>query len=102
MRIRLIWSVSLLLALFSCSKDDNFSALPSPSPGKDGPTPSRVVSEESRRVLVFVSAGFNSLASYLDENLRTIERSPLPRGYYADDVLLVLGRRPVPGGAVTV
>lgn len=98
MRIRLIWSVSLLLALFSCSKDDNFSALPSPSPGKDGPTPSRVVSEESRRVLVFVSAGFNSLASYLDENLRTIERSPLPRGYYADDVLLVLGRRPVPGG----
>lgn len=97
MRLRVILLLSLLLAFSSCSKDDNFSFFPAPSyPERENTVP-RVPSEEVRRVLILVSAGFNSLASYLDDNLRAIERAPLPRNGYSDDVVLVLARKPVSG-----
>jgi len=90
--------ICLLLVFTSCGKDENFTYVV-PSSGEAGSiTPQRLPSEETRRVLVYVSAGFNSLSNYLDENLRTLEKSTLPQGtYYSSDVLLVLARKTVGG-----
>lgn len=53
-------------------------------------TPSRVVPEPTRKVLLIYSAGYNSLYSYLKDDLRDLRQGYLPRMRGKDDVLLVL------------
>ena len=100
MRIHLIGFLSLLaLLIASCGRDEGFSSF-TPSDGNDVRyMEGRLPSSETRRVLVYVSAGYNSLSGYLDDNLSTLLQGELPKGkYYSADVLLVLSRKPVRAG----
>ena len=85
----------LLLAVCSCFKDLDFD---SGFPGEDkgGRTlPDRAYSEPSRRVMIMVSAGFNSLSNYLSQDLLDLEEGYLPQGTsYSTDMVLVLSRLP--------
>lgn len=98
-----IWTVLLLLfAVASCFKDPHFD---SGFSGEDSGTrtqPQRSYSESSRRVMIMISGGFNSLSSYLTQDLQDLEEGYLPEGtYYNSDVLLVLARKPERSGNYT-
>ena len=84
-----------LFAVCSCFKDPDFD---SGFPGADnsGRTlPERAYSEPTRRVMIMVSAGFNSLSGYLSQDLLDMEQGYLPQGTgYTSDVVLVLSRLP--------
>ena len=89
-----------LLLLASCFKDDNFEK----STGStESITPvSRVKTEETRHVLVMVSAGYNSLSGYLTEDLEDLSAGMLPQGKNRQaDVLVVLSRLPKNGFSTT-
>lgn len=49
----------------------------------------RVPDEESRNVLLLYSVGFNSLSSYLADDIKDLESGDVPPGTRTDDVLLV-------------
>ncbi|MBQ6952800.1 MAG: hypothetical protein IJP81_02695 [Bacteroidales bacterium] len=93
----------LLLAVCSCFKDPNFD---SGFPGADNGgrnQPERGYSEPTRRVMIMVSAGFNSLSNYLSQDLLDMEQGYLPDGTsYSDDVVLVLSRLPKDYGDYSV
>lgn len=93
----------LLFAVCSCFKDPNFD---SGFPGADNGgrnQPERGYSEPTRRVMIMVSAGFNSLSNYLSQDLLDMERGYLPEGTsYSDDVVLVLSRLPQSYGDYSV
>ena len=89
----------LLLLVFltasACFRDDNFA----PGSGSSSAvevTPSRSVSQEVRRVMILVSAGYNSLSTYLTEDIQELsDGSGLPQGKNrSTDVLMVLSRLP--------
>lgn len=95
-----IWTLlALLFSVVSCFKDANFEAGFS---GQDSGTrtyPERSQSIPDRRVMIMVSAGYNSLYSYLANDLQDLETGYLPEGKYLNsDVLLVLARHPVRSG----
>ena len=52
----------------------------------------RAVTEESRRVLLLYSAGFNSLASWLEDDIMDLAQGYVPVDSRNADVLLVLSR----------
>jgi len=93
----------LLFAVCSCFKDPNFD---SGFPGADNGgrnQPERGYSEPTRRVMIMVSAGFNSLSNYLSQDLLDMEQGYLPDGTsYSDDVVLVLSRLPQSYGDYSV
>ena len=85
----------LLFTVCSCFKDPDFD---SGFPGADSggrSLPERAYSEPSRRVMLMVSAGFNSLSNYLSQDLLDMEQGYLPEGTaFTQDVVLVLSRLP--------
>ena len=92
-RIHIVSYLVLLAVSVSCFKDANFE------PGFSGEDsggriiPQREYSEPSRRVMVMISAGFNSLSSYLASDLEDLSNGELPVGNsYSSDILLVLAR----------
>ena len=89
-----------LLLLASCFKDENFEKSTGSS---ESITPvSRVKTEETRHVLVMVSAGYNSLSGYLTEDLEDLSAGMLPQGKNRQaDVLVVLSRLPKNGFSTT-
>lgn len=94
MRLSHIAGLSLLALLsVSCFKDPNFE----PGSGSDAGVeqPARLPSEETRHVLLMVSAGYNSLSSYLTEDQEDLASGTLPMGKNRQaDVLLILSRLP--------
>ncbi len=50
----------------------------------------RTPSENERKVLIVYSAGYNTLRSYLKEDLEDLQKGYVPRNGLRDDVLLVL------------
>lgn len=88
-------TVILLAAAFcvaGCFKDPNFESISGES-GSVSPA-SRVETEETRHVLLMVSAGYNSLSSYLTDDLDDLASGTLPLSNRQADVLLVLSRLP--------
>ena len=86
-----------LLLVFSCSRNSDFELTEGGSSSR-GNLPERTVTEDSRHVLIMVSAGYNSLSGYMSEDLATLEKSALPRKGRALDQLVVLSRFPEQGG----
>jgi len=87
----------LLLASFACTpdwKDDMEidSNHPSRNPGD------RVARQEARNVLLLYSAGFNSLTSYLKEDIEDLKAGWLPGKNRNDDVVLVYSHFPETAG----
>ena len=97
---RLIWT--LMAALFlvtACNKDAGFEPGFSGADSATRASSERGYSMPSRRVMVMISAGYNSLSGYLSEDLRDLESGYIPEGtYYSSDVLLVLARLPKSAG----
>ena len=91
MRKTLIFLLAALCAV-SCFKDPNFDPI-SGNSGSSSPSP-RVPTEETRHVLLMVSAGYNSLSSYLTDDLEDLSSGTLPLANRQADVLLVLSRLP--------
>lgn len=85
------------LCLFSCSPDweDEFEidySRPSVNPGE------REVTADPRNVLLLYSAGFNSLTSYLTEDIGDLKKGWLPGRLRSDDVVLVYSHFPETSG----
>ena len=103
MKINRITALTVLLfTLVSCFKDSDFVF---GFPGEDSGgrvVPERSYTEPSRRVMIMVSAGFNSLSGYLSQDLADMEEGYLPKGTaFNTDVLLVLSRLPKSAGNYT-
>lgn len=85
--------IAAAMLLFSCTpewQDEmevDFSG-PSVNPGD------RVVNVESRNVMLLYSAGFNSLTSYLQEDIEDLKTGWLPGRNRNDDVVLVYSHFP--------
>ena len=89
------------LCLFACSPvwEDEFEIdyeRPSFNPGD------RVGNEETRNVLLLYSAGFNSLTSYLKEDIEDLKSGWLPGRNRNDDVVLVYSHFPTASGRYSV
>ena len=91
MRKTVIFMLAALCAV-SCFKDPNFDPISGES-GSVSPA-SRVKTEETRHVLLMVSAGYNSISSYLTDDLEDLASGTLPLFNRQADVLLVLSRLP--------
>ena len=85
-----------LLLLVACFKDDNFTSDLSGGGSGTQQVAARKSYVQNRRVMIMVSAGYNSLSSYLHEDLVELSKSALPVGTGQDThVLMVLSRLPV-------
>ena len=97
---RLIWTLlAVLLVATACSKDAGFEMGISGADSASRSSSERSYSMPSRRVMVMISAGYNSLSGYLSEDLKDLESGYIPEGtYFNADVLLVLARLPKSAG----
>ena len=97
---RLIWTLlAVLLVATACSKDAGFEMGISGADSASRSSSERGYSMPSRRVMVMISAGYNSLSGYLSEDLKDLESGYIPEGtYFNADVLLVLARLPKSAG----
>ena len=97
---RLIWTLlAVMLVATACSKDAGFEMGISGADSASRSSSERGYSMPSRRVMVMISAGYNSLSGYLSEDLKDLESGYLPEGtYFNADVLLVLARLPKSAG----
>ena len=97
---RLIWTLlAVMLVATACSKDAGFEMGISGADSASRSSSERAYSMPSRRVMVMISAGYNSLSGYLSEDLKDLESGYLPEGtYFNADVLLVLARLPKSAG----
>lgn len=82
----LVIAVVMAAALVSCSKfGDEFNHI-----GDKGANPgTRIPSEEQRNVLILYSAGYNSISSYLKEDIEDLMKGWLPEGDRNENILLV-------------
>lgn len=88
-----------LSALFvSCSKNDDFGLNGKYSYSNHEDLGNRLKSEETRKVMILYSAGFNSLSSYLAEDIEDLKKGYVPGNSRNDDVLLIFSRQPVTAG----
>ena len=84
-----------LVTLFSCTLDDNFRSGVSGEGTGSRRTDDRLPTPEVRHVMVMVAAGFNSLSSYIKDDMNELAQGYLPEGTSrSQDVLLVLSRFP--------
>ena len=65
--------------------------------GESGNLGDRTPNEESRKVLLLYSAGFNSLSSYLKDDIKDLKKGWVPGGRRPDDILLVYSHFPEAG-----
>lgn len=79
-------AIAIAVALVSCSKfGDDFNHI-----GNKGANPGiRIPGEEQRNVLILYSAGYNSISSYLKEDIEDLTKGWLPGGSRNKNILLV-------------
>lgn len=102
---RTIFSKALVVILIafstlfvSCSKDDDFGISGKDAYSNHEDLGNRLKSEETRKVMILYSAGFNSLSSYLSEDIEDLKKGYLPGNSRNDNVLLIFSRQPVSSG----
>lgn len=101
MGLKIVGVLVACLCLFACSPEwmDEFEMdydRPSFNPGD------RLINEESRKVLLLYSAGYNSLTSYLQEDIKELKSGWLPDRNRNDDVVLVYSHFPNSSGRYSV
>lgn len=87
-------AAAVLLGLASCAADDWATDLQPNMGSISGNQGDRVPNEESRRVMLLYSAGYNSLTSYLKEDIEDLKQGWLPASGRTDDVVLVYSHFP--------
>ena len=101
-RLGCIFSCLLGIVFAVSCRDDNFTPWTVSAETTTPVTkPARIESEEIRNVVIMVSGGFNSLSSYLRQDLMDLSENYLPGGYRTAHVLLVLSRLPADGSFST-
>ena len=92
----LIWSAMALLTAMtsSCSTDWYGEMMPDYSSGQGCSGADREVIEYTRKVMVLYSAGFNSISSYLKEDIEDLSHGWIPKKGKAEDVILVFSHLP--------
>lgn len=81
---------SAILVISGCSPDWKAEMTPSAGAGGQHTDHSvRVENQDTRKVLLLYSAGYNSLVSYLKNNIEDLAAGWMPKERRADDVLLV-------------
>ena len=95
-----VFSACLLNSCISSLHEQNFNHETAVGNGADAAD--RVVSEETRKVLVLYSAGFNSLSSYLQEDIEDLKKGYLPYDHRNDDVLIVYSHVPKKNSSYSV
>ncbi|MBO4340525.1 MAG: hypothetical protein J5835_03745 [Bacteroidales bacterium] len=91
---KLLLILLVFTAFVSCTRDDKFSfpkTEPSGSADSWAATP-RTQSKETRNVLLLYSAGFNTLANYLDNNINQLTQGLVPSKGRSEHVLLVYSK----------
>ena len=101
MLLKVTGVLAACLCLFACSPDweDEFEidySRPSYNPGE------RIPNQETRNVLLLYSAGYNSLTSYLKEDIEDLKTGWIPGGSRSEDVLLVYSHFPEASGKYSV
>lgn len=95
--IRLTIAAILLTAVSACTDwKDDLEITTYTSSGNPG---GRITNEETRKVLLLYSAGFNSLTSYLKEDIEDLKTGWLPGNRRTDDIVLVYSHFPEKYGA---
>lgn len=87
--------IAIIIAMtVSCGPQWKDEMLPYTPGGTDTGAPDREVETYTRKVLLLYSAGFNSISSYLKEDIGDLEDGWVPKLRKADDVLLVYSHQP--------
>lgn len=90
-KVRIAILLLFAVTLASCFKDADFDPVNGQSAGHK--QPGRLPSEETRRVMIMYSAGFNSLSSPLSTDLEELEEGFVPLAQSrGDNILLVFSR----------
>lgn len=98
-----IAAAALVLAgLASCSTGDWPADLQPNAGNSNGPYGDRTINEESRKVMLLYSAGYNSLTSYLKEDIEDLKKGWLPTNGRTDNVVLVYSHFPEKAGKYDV
>lgn len=92
----ILFTITIIcLGLTSCSKDsiheDGFNRTPTNGKGEV----SRLETDEKRNVLLLYSAGYNSLTSYLEEDIEDLQQGWLPGQGRNQNILLIYSHFPV-------
>ena len=90
----------LAVAIFSSSCSPDWIEELDPQPGQNGGVhvnqvqPDRTPTEETRNVLLLYSLGFNSLSSYLADDIKDLASGDLPKPGRTENVVLVYSHQP--------
>ena len=91
-RIHILLSVIVFMAAaaVSCTPEWVFEMTPYPGSVQTGESlTDRIPSQDTRKVLLLYSAGFNSISSYLKEDIEDLSKGWLPGRQRSNDVVLV-------------
>lgn len=81
-------------AVVSCTPDWKDEMTPVTSGSQISGSSDRDINTDTRKVLLLYSAGFNSISSYLKEDIEDLSTGWLPRERRAEDVILVYSHQP--------
>ena len=91
--------VTLLAAMAAVSCQPDWTNELEPTKGiSSGNTGNRVPNEETRKVMLLYSAGFNSLSSYLKSDIEDLKNGWLPGNARPEDIVLIYSHFPSQGG----
>lgn len=94
--------MTAMITMAACMPDWEHELLPLPNYEDDqGNNIDREPGKDNRKVLILYSAGFNSISSYLKEDIEDLEKGWLPGRQRSDDVLLVYSHLPATRGQYT-
>lgn len=95
---------ALFLAAESCTPDWEHEMMPGTSVigPEDGQGADRDLNTDTRKVLLLYSAGFNSISSYLKEDIDDLSKGWVPGSRRSDDVILVYSHQPSVRGKYAV
>lgn len=96
LHIFLTAAVTLLLVAGACTPEWEYDMIPGTSVSRpdEGPEAGRDISTDTRKVLLLYSAGFNSISSYLKEDIEDLSKGWVPRQRRNEDVILVYSHQP--------
>ena len=99
---RIVAAAMTVFGLASCSISDWLSEMEPIWGNHNGNNTDRYPNEESRKVMILYSAGYNSLTPYLKEDIEDLKTGWLPTANRSDDIVLVYSHFPESYGKYNV
>lgn len=92
---------AVMLAAAACTPDWKDEMIPVQPGTQTAEGSDREINTDTRKVMLLYSAGFNSISSYLKEDIDDLNSGWIPRQRRADDVILVYSHQPASRGQYT-